>query len=170
MHPSGRLPCRASLRKTDQLFELFLLAVPMATVAWVVTHEEVFREVQDWVHRKGEAARSVLGRKFFFLFTCEFSFSFYVALGATALTGFRLLYPSWLGVVVAWLALVWTANLYMSAYARPRLEIKKERTEIATQEIFAKELESNEISTEERRAGSVDRGRPERGFEIRYRG
>jgi hypothetical protein len=142
----------------------------VATIVWVVTHEEVFREVQDWLHRRSEASRTVVGRKFFFLFTCEFCFSFYVAVGAVALTGFRLLYPTWLGAVVAWLALVWIANLYMSAYARLRLEIKKERVEIATQETVARELESDEITAKERGASSLDRGRAQRGFEIRHRG
>lgn len=119
---------------TYGVVELLILAIPVATVAWTVTHEEVFREFREWVQRKGAEADTLLGRKFAYLFTCEFCFSFYVSLGALLLTGFHLLYPGWQGLGVAWLALVWIANIYMSLYARLRLDVKKERVELASRE------------------------------------
>jgi len=113
-----------------QLFELLVLAIPVATVAWTVTHEEIFREPREWCKRRSEIGRSLLQRKLFYLFTCEFCFSFYMAAGAVALTRFQLLYAGWRGYSVSLLSLVWIANLYMSLFARLRLDIKKERVEI----------------------------------------
>ena len=73
-------------------------------------------------------------RKFFYLFTCEYCFSHYVAAGMVWLTGFTLLVPGWRGALLAWLTLVWVANIYMSLYGRLRLDIKRERVEIKAEE------------------------------------
>jgi hypothetical protein len=116
------------------LLHLLILAIPVATVTWTVTHEEVFREPREWCQARSERANTLLGRKLYYLLTCEFCFSFYVSGAATALTGFRLLYSGLGGAVVAWLSLVWIANFYMSVYARVRLDIKRERVEIARRE------------------------------------
>ena len=35
-----------------QLFWLFILALPVACVAWTVTHEEVFREPREYCERR----------------------------------------------------------------------------------------------------------------------
>jgi hypothetical protein len=117
-----------------QLFELMVLALPVATVAWTITHEEIFREAREWCKWHSESCGTLLRRKFFYLFTCEFCFSFYVATVAVAVTGFRLLYPGWRGSVVSTLSLVWIANLYMSFFGRLRLDIKRERVDIADRE------------------------------------
>jgi len=50
------------------------------------------------------------------------------------ITRFRLLYDDWRGYLVSGFALVWIANIYMNIYSRVRLEIKRERVEIAAQE------------------------------------
>ena len=126
----------------SQLLELIVLAIPVATVAWTVTHEEIFRELRNWCEWRSDAARSLVRRKFFYLFTCEFCFSFYVSAGAVAFTGFRLLYDGWQGYAVSLLSLVWIANLYMSIYARLRLDIKRERVEIAGREEQRKATEA----------------------------
>ncbi|MCU1338144.1 MAG: hypothetical protein JWO19_3725 [Bryobacterales bacterium] len=117
-----------------QLFELLVLAIPIATVAWTVTHEEFFRELREWCTQRSEVCRTVAQRKFFYLFTCEFCFSLYVAGVIVAVTRFRLLYPGWLGYLISLLSLVWIANLYMSLFPRLRLDIKRERVEIANHE------------------------------------
>ena len=119
---------------TDQLVTLFVLALPVAAIAWTVTHEEVFREPREWCATRGAASRSFLTRKFFFLFTCEYCFSHYVVIAVLAITMFRLLYEGWRGYLVAGFALVWIANIYMSLFGRLRLEIKHERVEIASKE------------------------------------
>jgi hypothetical protein len=46
------------------------------------------------------------------------------------LTGFKLLYYDWRGYLVAFLALVWVANQYMSVYNHLRLDIKHEQVQI----------------------------------------
>lgn len=112
------------------LVALLVLALPVASIAWTVTHEELFREPRDWFIHKSKRSRSVWQRKFFYLFTCEYCFSHYVTLAVVATTRFTLLYDDWRGYVVAFFALVWIANVYMSAFGRLRLEIKHERVEI----------------------------------------
>lgn len=116
---------------TTQLVWLILLSLPVACVAWTVTHEEVFREPREYCVRRCKEGKSLATRKFFYLFTCEYCFSHYVALGFLYLSEFRLLLPDWRGYVLAWFAVVFTANIYMSLFALLRQAIKKEKTEIA---------------------------------------
>ena len=117
-----------------QLVVLFVLSLPIACVAWTVTHEEVFREPREYCRKKSEKCRTLLERKFFYLFTCEYCLSHYVALAFLVMTGYTLLYADWRGYVIAEFALVWIANQYMSIYNRLRLTIKSERVEIETRE------------------------------------
>lgn len=122
-----------------QLVWLFVLAGPVACVAWTVTHEELFAECHTWCVGRSRHGRSLLSRKFFYIFTCEYCFSHYVAAVAVLLTGFRMLIDGWQGVVIAWLSVVWVANVYMSLFVRLRLDIKRERVEIdAEQQKVAK--------------------------------
>lgn len=113
---------------------LFILAIPVACIAWTVTHEEVFREPREWFQEKSETSRSIVQRKFFYLFTCEYCFSHYVAIFFLALTGYRLGFDDWRGVLIAFFSLVWIANLYMSLFGRLRLGIRHERVEIKVKE------------------------------------
>lgn len=117
-----------------QLVWLFVLAVPVACVAWTVTHEEIFAEVHTWCVSRSHDCRALFARKFFYLFTCEYCFSHYVAAVAIAITGYRLLMTGWRGALIGWLALVWIANVYMSLFVRLRLDIKRERVEIDVEE------------------------------------
>ena len=119
---------------STQIVWLFVLAAPVSCVAWTVTHEQVFEEVHDWCARQSQQCRRFAARKFFYLFTCEYCFSHYVAAAAVALSGFRLLVDGWVGVLIAWLTLVWVANLYMSLFVRLRLDIKREGVEIKMEE------------------------------------
>lgn len=112
------------------LIALLVLALPVASIAWTVTHEEIFREPREWFVRQSKRRRVLWQRKFFYLFTCEYCFSHYVALAFLAITRFTLLYTDWRGYLVSFFALVWVANVYMSAFGRLRLEIKHERVEI----------------------------------------
>lgn len=118
----------------DALLWLGLLALPVATVSWTVTHEELFREWRDACEALSKDGRTVVTRKFFYVFTCEYCFSHYVAAGALLGTGFRLLLPDWRGAVIAWFALVAVANVYMSLFARLRVDIKSERLSIVHKE------------------------------------
>jgi len=118
----------------EQAFTLILLAIPVACVAWTVTHEEIFREPREYCVRNSKTRSHILGRKFFYLFTCEYCFSHYVSAGAVALTGFQMLYPDWRGYGAAIFSLVWIANVYMSLFGHLRLEIREERLEIELEE------------------------------------
>ncbi len=112
-----------------QLIYLFVLAIPIACIAWTVTHEEVFREPREFCLAQSRNGSSWYKRKFFYLFTCEYCFSHYIAAGFLLLTHYKLLFPDWRGSIVAFFALVWIANQYMSLYNRLRLDIKSERLE-----------------------------------------
>jgi type VI protein secretion system component VasK len=120
-----------------QIVALFLLSIPVACVSWTVTHEEVFREPREFCVRRSESCRRWWERKFFYLFTCEYCFSHYVAVFLLAVTRYHLLYEDWRGYLVGGLALVWVANLYMSLYGRLRLDIKSERIEAEIKEKVA---------------------------------
>jgi hypothetical protein len=78
-------------------------------------------------------------RKFFYLFTCEFCFSYYVSAGFLILTRFKLLFDDWRGYALALFSLVWVANFYMSIFGRARLDIKRDRIEIDEKEDGRKE-------------------------------
>lgn len=123
-----------------QLVFLFVLAVPIACVAWTVTNEEVFRELREFCLRRSQTGRTLAERKFFYLFTCEYCFSHYVTAGLLLLTRYKLLFPDWRGYVIAFFALVWIANQYMSVYNRLRLDIKTERLEGEIKEEVAKDV------------------------------
>lgn len=117
-----------------QLFELFILAIPIACISWTVTHEEVLREPREWCQKKSTECRSLFQRKLFYLFTCEYCFSHYVTAAFLFLTSYKLLFTDWRGYIIAGFSLVWVANLYMSVFGRLRLVIRKERVEIANEE------------------------------------
>ena len=127
---------------THQFAYLLLLALPIACASWTVTHEEVFREPREFCKRRSETCRPVAVRKFFYLFTCEYCFSHYVTLFFLLITRFTLLYTGWRGYLIAWFALVWVANVYMSVFNRLRLEIKYENVEIATGEAVREKIEA----------------------------
>ncbi|RZU40977.1 hypothetical protein [Edaphobacter modestus] len=119
------------MRLSTQLAYLFILALPVASIAWTVTHEEVFREPREWCKDKSQNCHALVPRKFFYLFTCEYCFSHYVAALFLLITQFQMLYEGWRGYLVAWFALVWVANVYMGFFNRLRLDIKHENVAIA---------------------------------------
>ena len=115
---------------TLQIIWLFVLATPIACIAWTVTHEEIFREPRDYCVDKSVKCKTLLERKFFYLFTCEYCFSHYVTLFFLILTDYKLLIPDWRGYIIAGFSLIWIANFYMSIFNLLRQSIKKDKTEI----------------------------------------
>jgi hypothetical protein len=113
-----------------QIVWLFVMAIPIACIAWTVTHEEIFRESREYCMNQSDNNKSFFARKFFFIFTCEYCFSHYVVIFFLAITRYKLLFEDWRGYLVGGFALVWVANQYMSLYAHLRLDIRKERVEI----------------------------------------
>ncbi|HVG35596.1 MAG TPA: hypothetical protein VM911_21275 [Pyrinomonadaceae bacterium] len=125
-----------------QIVWLFVLAVPIACIAWTVTHEEVFREPREYCANRSKNCRRLIERKFFYLFTCEYCFSHYVTALFLWLTGYKLLFSDWRGYLIGGFALVWVANQYMSIYNRLRLDIKSERVEIETKEVVRDQVKN----------------------------
>lgn len=108
-----------------------------------MTHEEVFREPLEYFSRRSRRARGFLGRKFFYLLTCEYCFSHYVAIFFLVLTRFRLLLDDWRGYLISFFALVAVANVYLISFGRLRQEVKSERLDAEKKEI---ELEAAEAT------------------------
>ena len=131
-----------------QIVLLFVLPIPIASIVWTLTHEDVFREPRDWCTAKSKSCQRLFSRKFFYLFTCEYCLSHYVAVFFLFITRYTLLFDDWRGYLIAGFSLVWLANVYMSFFGRLRLEIREDRLEIA-------EAESRD-STEVRSAESDD--------------
>ena len=117
-----------------QIVWLFVLGFPIASIAWTVTHEELFREPREFCASRSQTCRRLLERKFFYVFTCEYCFSHYVTAGFLAITGFHLLLDDWRGVVIAFFALAAVVNVYLSLYGRLRVDIKAERVDITVKE------------------------------------
>lgn len=118
----------------EGLLVLFVLAMPIATISWTVTHEDVFKEARDYFIALSERAPHLLTRKFFYVFTCEYCFSHWVTIAALLVTQFRLVYDDWRGYAVSGFSLVWIANHYMSLFGRLRLGIKSERIDVSLKE------------------------------------
>lgn len=118
----------------EQVAFLFILAIPIASIAWTITHEEIFREARDWCKQNSQACNRLYKRKFFYLFTCEYCFSHYIVVAFLILTRYKLLFSDWRGYIISGFSLVWVANVYMNLYSNVRLDIKRERVEIAAKE------------------------------------
>lgn len=119
---------------------IFILAIPVACIAWTVTKEEVFREAREFCVSRSKDCKSLAQRKFFYLFTCEYCFSHYVSILMLIITKYTLLYPDWRGYLIAGFSLVWIANVYMSLYNLIRIDLKKGKimAEKEQQELDAK--------------------------------
>jgi hypothetical protein len=115
---------------SQQIVWLFLLALPIASIAWTVTHEEIFREPREFCSRMSQGSRSLACRKFFYLFTCEYCFSHWVTAAFLVITHYKLLYPDWRGYLVALFALVYVSNVYIGLLGHVKLEVRKDRAEI----------------------------------------
>lgn len=121
---------------------IFILAVPVACIAWTFTKEEVFRELREFCVKKSVNCKHLYQRKFFYLFTCEYCFSHYITLFILIITKYQLIYPDWRGYLIAGFSMVWIANVYMSIYNLIRIDLKK-------QKIIAKKEESELPPTEQ---------------------
>lgn len=112
-----------------QMLYLFVLAIPIACVAWTVTHEEVFKELRTYCATKSEKSQSLLARKFYYLFTCEYCFSHYVTAVFLIITKYRIFFEDWRGYLISFFALVFIANFYMTIFGLLRQNLKAEKIE-----------------------------------------
>ena len=118
----------------QQVLWLLILALPVTSISWTVTHEEIFREFRDYCAKGSKTCRRMWQRKLFYMFTCEYCLSHWVTAAVLALSGYRLLLPDWRGVVIAFFALAAISAVYLSLYGRLRVDIKSERVEIEAKE------------------------------------
>jgi len=123
---------------STQITWLFILAIPIACIAWTVTHEEVFREPREYCEKRHRQGKNIAERKFFYVFTCEYCFSHYVTAIMLIITGYQLLYIDWRGYLIGGFALVFVANIYMSLFALIRVDLKRERLEAELEELKKK--------------------------------
>ena len=121
---------------STQIFWLIILSMVVASIAWTVTQEEIFREWRDVCADKSQKCKALVQRKFFYVFTCEYCFSHWVTLVFLLLTQFRLLIDDWRGYVLAFFIIPWLANQWMSIYRRLRVGIKHEN-------LLARKVEEN---------------------------
>ncbi|HMG91255.1 MAG TPA: hypothetical protein VK589_14415, partial [Chryseolinea sp.] len=128
-----------------QIQWLFVLAIPVACVAWTITHEEVFKEPREYCINQSKSGSTLLKRKFFYLFTCEDCFSHYVTAAFIVLADYKLLLDDWRGYIISGFAVVWIANIYMSLFSLIRTDLKREKTEIKALE---NEVEKEEVESE----------------------
>lgn len=137
-----------------QIIWLFVLAIPVASVAWTVTHEEIFREPREYCEERSRTAASVLKRKFYYVWTCEYCFSHYVTALFLIITRYKLLYDDWRGYLISFFALPYVANVYMGLYAQAKLEAKKDRfgAKVIQHEAEIKEMEKEEKKQERKPA------------------
>lgn len=124
------------------------MAIPIACIAWTVTHEEVFREAREYFQSRSENARGLFERKFFYLFTCEYCFSHYVTAFFLIITRYKLLYEDWRGYLLAFFAFPFLSNVYIGLYAQTKLGVKKERTAIKSmqEDVEMKRVEKKSLT------------------------
>jgi hypothetical protein len=119
---------------STQVAWLFLLAIPVACIAWTVTHEEIFRESREFCVKGSKESKSLLSRKFFYVFTCEYCFSHYVTILILILTGYQFLMDDWRGYILAGFSVVWIANFYMAIFALIKVDVNLERLQVKKEE------------------------------------
>ncbi|MEO6346903.1 MAG: hypothetical protein ABIO60_03250 [Aquaticitalea sp.] len=126
------------MQLSQQVDYLFLLALPIACIAWTITHEELFKEFRYVCLKKSRSAKTLGQRKFFYVFTCEYCFSHYVTIVFLIITRYHLLFFDWRGYLIAGFAIVWIANIYMSIYGFVRVGMKKEKLDADIEEVKLK--------------------------------
>jgi hypothetical protein len=118
----------------DQIFWLIVIAAAVASVAWTITQEEIFKEPREYMAERSNRAKSFLVRKLFYMPTCEYCLSHWVTIFFLFITGFRLIFDDWRGYLLSFFVTAWTANQIMSLYRRLRVVIKLDNA-IAEKEI-----------------------------------
>ena len=124
-----------------QIATLFIISLPVACIAWTVTHEEIFREPRDFCIRKSKECTTIYQRKFFYLFTCEYCFSHYVAAVFIFITGYQLLFSDLCGYLISLFAVVFISNVYMTLFGLLRQNLKVEMIEAQLKDNEWREVE-----------------------------
>lgn len=128
------------METSTQIYWLAILSMVVASISWTVTQEQIFGEWREYCEDRSRDCQTILQRKFFYVFTCEYCFSHWIALGVIALANFRVLFDDWRGYILAFFLLPWLANQWMSLYRRLRVDIKHEN--LLAEEVKKKVKES----------------------------
>jgi len=128
------------LQLSEQVAWLFLIALPISSISYTVTHEEIFKEPRNFCSEKSKTCKSIWQRKFYYIFTCEYCFSHYVSIAFLIITQYHLLFADWRGYLIGGFALVWIANIYMSIFGFVRVCMKKEKMDSDIEELKLKEV------------------------------
>ena len=112
----------------EQIYSLIVLSFAVASISWTVTQEELFSEFRGFCTKRINKGSSTIVRKFFYVFTCEYCFSHWVALLVVAVTQFQTLLADWRGYIISVFVLSWLANQWMSLYRHIRVAIKYENS------------------------------------------
>jgi len=130
-----------SYQLSGQIIWLLVLAIPVACIARTVVFEEAFREIREHCQERSKSGHSILTRKFFYLFTCEYCFSHYVTIFFLILTNYRLLVDDWRGYIIAFFSIVFVANAYLNMYSRLRVDITQAKVQIKQMDVDGKKLD-----------------------------
>lgn len=122
---------------------LFLyLAAPVAIIVRAFTTEEICREPRDYCRARHSCyrdrcsrhdaglfcrARDFLLQKLFYLPTCDYCLSFWVALAVVWIAGYSIVFDDWRGVALAVFVVMGVANVYLALFTHLRVDAKKER-------------------------------------------
>ena len=109
-----------------QLYWILILSLVVASISWTITQEAIFEEWREAAKKRSESGSNTLLRKFFYVWTCEYCFSHWVAAVVLLIARFPLLFDDWRGYFLSFFVLPWIANFWMSLYRRLRVDIKKE--------------------------------------------
>ncbi|MEO8446204.1 MAG: hypothetical protein ABI528_01845 [bacterium] len=129
---------------SQQVTDLFLLALPVACISWTITHEEILKEPREFCVGRSKSSKYIFQRKLYYLFTCEYCFSHYVTLFFLIITGYHLLFEDWRGYLIGGFSVVWIANIYMSIYGLVRVGLKKEKMDADIEEARLKKVKEDE--------------------------
>jgi len=137
---------------------LLILGIPIACISRTVVFEEIFREPREWCVNKSKTCNSLIQRKFFYLFTCEYCFSHWVTIAFLFMTHFKLMFDDFRGYIISLFSLVFVANAYLNLYSRLRVDITAEKKEIEAKEKVIEKLDT-EIRSADPTAQPANNGR-----------
>ncbi|MDZ4713537.1 MAG: hypothetical protein SGI89_14605 [bacterium] len=129
---------------SQQVSDLFLLALPVACISWTITHEDILKEPREFCVERSKSSKYIFQRKLYYLFTCEYCFSHYVTLFFLIITGYHLLFEDWRGYLIGGFSIVWIANIYMSIFGLVRVGLKKEKMGADIEEVRLKKVKEDE--------------------------
>jgi hypothetical protein len=110
-----------------QLYWILILSLVVASIAWTVTQEKIFEEWREAAKKQSEdKSASILVRKFFYVWTCEYCFSHWVTILVLIITRFPLLFDDWRGYFISFFTIPLISNFWMSIYRSLRVDIKHE--------------------------------------------